>query len=502
MNAITRNVGEVRRPFGIWIRVSTENQAQGDSPEHHEQRARLFAEAKGWEVREVYRLEAVSGKSVMDHAEAKRMLVDLRRGHITGLIFSKLARLARNTKQLLEFADIFRDSGADLVSLQESIDTSTPAGRLFYSMIAAMAQWEREEIADRINASIAIRAKLGKPLNGKAPFGYHWVDKKLIPHTAEVPVRRLMYELYAEHQRKKKVCRLLNQAGHRTRDGHQWSDTSLERLLQDTTAKGMYRANHTKRAGNGRVAKKPEDQWVWIPCEPVVSEELWDRCNSLLDQNHQHQRKGRSPVQLFAGLTYCHCGRKMYVPSNTPKYVCQHCRNKIPVIDLEAIFVEQLKNFFLSPEEISRQLEAADQNLTEKEHLLSVLGGELEKLEQEIVRVYRLYQDEKLDGDGFARFYRPLDERRKQLEAELPRLQAELDLLKIDHLSADQVVSEAQDLYGRWDHLEREEKHRVIQSITERIVIGPGDQIAINLCHFGSAEEMTKEQRKLAATGR
>ena len=92
---------------GIWIRVSTEDQARGDSPEHHEKRAQYYAEAKGWNVREVYRLEAVSGKSVMEHLEAKRMLADVRSGQITGLIFSKLARLARNTKQLLEFGQRF-----------------------------------------------------------------------------------------------------------------------------------------------------------------------------------------------------------------------------------------------------------------------------------------------------------------------------------------------------------------------------------------------------------
>src|SRR5688572_3533668 len=116
------------KSVGIRIRVSTEDQARGESPEHHEKRAHYYAVARGWQVREVYHLEAVSGKSVMGQPETQRMLEDIHTGRISGLIFSKLARLARNTRELLDFADIFRADNADLISLQEAIDTSTPAG--------------------------------------------------------------------------------------------------------------------------------------------------------------------------------------------------------------------------------------------------------------------------------------------------------------------------------------------------------------------------------------
>lgn len=75
------------KAVGIWIRVSTEDQAKGESPEHHEKRARFYAEAKGWHVREVYHLEAVSGKSVMGQPETQRMLEHIENGHITGLLF-------------------------------------------------------------------------------------------------------------------------------------------------------------------------------------------------------------------------------------------------------------------------------------------------------------------------------------------------------------------------------------------------------------------------------
>src|ERR1700722_17690439 len=110
-----------RKNVGIWIRVSTEDQARGESPEHHEKRARYYAESKEWKIVEVYHLEGVSGKAVTAHPEAQRMLKDIKSGRITGLIFSKLARLARSTRELLDFADVFRQYDADLISLQESI---------------------------------------------------------------------------------------------------------------------------------------------------------------------------------------------------------------------------------------------------------------------------------------------------------------------------------------------------------------------------------------------
>jgi len=87
---------DLNKPVGIWIRVSTEDQAEGESPDHHEERARSYAKSRGWQVKELYDLAGQSGKAVMQHAEAKRMMKDIERGHITGLVFSKLARLSRN----------------------------------------------------------------------------------------------------------------------------------------------------------------------------------------------------------------------------------------------------------------------------------------------------------------------------------------------------------------------------------------------------------------------
>lgn len=60
----------------------------------------------------------------MKHPETQRMLRDIRSGQINGLVFSKLARLVRNTRELLEFAHIFRNAKSSLISLSENIDTN------------------------------------------------------------------------------------------------------------------------------------------------------------------------------------------------------------------------------------------------------------------------------------------------------------------------------------------------------------------------------------------
>lgn len=495
-------MADTPKSVGIWIRVSTEDQARGDSPEHHEKRARYYAEGRGWEVKEVYHLEAVSGKTVMGQPETQRMLNDVRGGQISGLIFSKLARLARNTKELLEFSEIFRECNADLISLQESIDTTTPTGRLFYTMIAAMAQWEREEIADRVAASVAIRAKLGKPLGGAAPFGYQWQDKKLIPNPKEAPVCRLIYELFLEHHRKRTVARILNERGYRTRSDAKFSYTTISRLLHDPTTKGLHRLNYTRNlSGNkGRVVLKPKEEWTYLSVEPIIPEELWNGCHGIMDEQDKCRKPvARRPVHLFAGLIFCRCGGKMYVPSNSPKYTCRECRNKISVDDIETIFHEQLKKFVFSPDEIMDYLSQADEVIQNKQQQFDTLMAEAKILKPKIDGVFDLYLDGKITKAEFSNRYQPLKTRADQIDDQIPQLQAEIDFLKIQHLSSDQILQEAQNLSRLWPLMTTEEKREIAENILEKIVVGD-KEININLAYLPhSSEIMATRQRSQSA---
>lgn len=169
------------------------------------------------------------------------------------------------------------------------------------------------------------------------PFGYKWHDGKFVPDDHEAAIRKLMYELFLRHRRKKMVARLLNEAGYRTRTGTLFSDTTIDRLLRDPSARGIYQLNQNRGSRSGRLKE--------ISIEPIVSVDLWEQANAILKQE---QKLGKTPVQLFAGLIYCYCGAKMSVPSNSPKYICADCRHKIGTVDIEEIFQEQLQSIPLS----------------------------------------------------------------------------------------------------------------------------------------------------------
>lgn len=468
---------EHTKKIGIWIRVSTEDQAKGDSPEHHERRARMYAESKGWDVVKTYHLEALSGKSVMNYDETKRMLEDIKNGDISGIIFSKLARLARNTKELLEFADIFKEYGADLISLQEAIDTSSPAGRLFYTMIAAMAQWEREEIADRVAASIPVRAKMGKNLGGYPPLGYKWEDGTLVIDEKTAPIRKLIYELFLEHKRKKTVARILNEKGYRSQRGKPFTDVGIGHIIKDPISKGQRRLNYRKRA-EGKKVFKPVEEWVFVPCPAIVNVEVWDECNRILEETSKKRKpKGPKAKHLLAGFVECECGKKMYVyhATKTPKYVCQDCSNRISEEDLNHIYREQLKTFLLTDIDLQTYVKQLDDELVHKHELLQAVLDEKVKLKKQIDGLVTMRAVGELTKSVFTEQYQPLEERYLQLSEQVPELQAAVDIITIQHQSSGVVLQDAKDLYSKWDVLSYEDKRHIVELITDTIIVGKED---------------------------
>jgi DNA invertase Pin-like site-specific DNA recombinase len=145
----------------IYARVSTFDQ----EPENQLQELRRYVETRGWAAKE-YVDKGVSGAK--DSRPALDTLVrDAKRWRFDVLVCWRLDRLGRNLKHLVGLLDDLQVLGVAFVSLGEGIDATTPAGRLQMHLLASVAQFERERIAERVKAGLArARAegrRLGRP---------------------------------------------------------------------------------------------------------------------------------------------------------------------------------------------------------------------------------------------------------------------------------------------------------------------------------------------------
>ena len=163
----------------LYARVSTTDQ----TTENQVLELRRYAEARGWTTAE-YLDEGISGSK--DRRPAlDRLLTDARRRRFDVLLVWRLDRLGRDLKHLVMTLDELAALGIAFTSLNEGIDTGTPAGRLQLHLLAAIAEFERARIVERVRAGIARARKHGTRI-GRRPTTFTDGD---LERTAHLSVR-------------------------------------------------------------------------------------------------------------------------------------------------------------------------------------------------------------------------------------------------------------------------------------------------------------------------
>jgi DNA invertase Pin-like site-specific DNA recombinase len=144
--------------------VSTSNGHQ--DPEMQLRELTEFIERRGWQVAEVYTDAGISGSKASRPA-LNRLMVDAGRRRFDVVIVWRFDRFARSVSHLLRALEQFQALGIDFVSLSENVDTSTPTGKMVFTVLGAVAELERSLIQERVKAGLRnARAKgkrLGRP---------------------------------------------------------------------------------------------------------------------------------------------------------------------------------------------------------------------------------------------------------------------------------------------------------------------------------------------------
>lgn len=143
----------------LYLRVSTADQTTLNQKLELEK----YCERNEIEIFKVYQDEGVSG-SKTSRPQLDLMLQDMRQGYFDCVIVWKFDRLGRSTAHLLQVLEELKNKGVRLIATSQNIDTSTPMGKFFFTILSGFAEMEREMIRERIKLGLARRKKQGKPI--------------------------------------------------------------------------------------------------------------------------------------------------------------------------------------------------------------------------------------------------------------------------------------------------------------------------------------------------
>ena len=213
-----------------YCRVSTDKQSEkGVSLEAQTEKIRAMAVVHGFELIEVVH-DGESAKS-LNRPGMQRVLQLVQGREVQAVIVAKLDRLTRSVKDLCELLELFEHRQVALISVAESLDTSSAAGRLVINIMAAVSQWEREAIGERTRDALQHKRGHGERV-GNIAFGYRLAPdgKHVEPDAAEQAVLGEIRRLRGSGVSLRRIAAALNGRALKTRRGTAWRLEHVARI--------------------------------------------------------------------------------------------------------------------------------------------------------------------------------------------------------------------------------------------------------------------------------
>ena len=194
-------------------------------------KARAYCELNGLELLGEFS-EVYSAKNAKDREEFQKCLKAAKKEKAV-IICYNLSRFARNTSEALFLSDELKKAGCDLVLIQEQINTDTSSGRLFFTLCASFAEYERQLISERTRMALGVKREANKRISGRIPYGFKLAKNgvDLIPVPKEAKVIARMKNLKAEGFTFVKISQILNAEKIKTKNGKKWFPATIRNTL-------------------------------------------------------------------------------------------------------------------------------------------------------------------------------------------------------------------------------------------------------------------------------
>ncbi len=496
-------MNEERKVAGIYIRVSTEDQArEGFSLGEQKEKLLQLCKFKEYEVFKVYEDAGISAKDMEHRPAFKEMLADMKEGKINYIVAYKLDRVTRSVRDLEELISQLEQYNTYLVCDRDDVNTSTANGRFFVRMLTVLSQLEIEIVSERTKFGLNGAIKSGH-LPGTIPLGYKKDNNKktVIDETTKDIVIRI-FNMYLEGKSYQQIANILKEE--KVLAPKRWRDSHIQKILENRIYMGDY--EQYKRIG--KVQGKEPIIYMNV-VEPIISRAMWEEAQVQKEKNQRAYTRDR--VYLFFQKLKCpKCGRIMKCKGSGGKkkkymyYNCEHCK----LYYREDLVEECLEDFILDLVEYDMAVKKyflpilADKKETNTEKI----DKEIENLEKQKGRIKKAYLSGIVEMEDFSEDYKIIEEKLSILEKK------KLDTLNLNSISftpqqlmADRDIEREklirdnnlkETIKEEWNKKSKEEKQEFISKFIESITLlknENGDLIIDNI-NFRSSyiEQLTK----------
>ena len=216
-----------------YIRVSTEQQAtEGVSLEAQKAKIAAWCVTNGYELVNVFVDAGISGKSMDKRPGLQDALKSLSKG--MALVTYSLSRLARSTKDAISIGETVAKKKADMASLSEQIDTTTAAGKMMFQMLAVLAEFERNLVAERTTNALQYKKATNQKYTNITPYGFEAIEGRLVRVQAEAAVVAEIQAARAGGNTLQSIADSLNGRGIPTKTGKIWQPATMHLLMKRT----------------------------------------------------------------------------------------------------------------------------------------------------------------------------------------------------------------------------------------------------------------------------
>ena len=410
---------EERKIAGIYIRVSTEDQArEGFSLGEQEEKLKLLCDYKGYDVYKVYCDAGISAKDMEHRPKFQEMLQDMRDGKINYIVAYKLDRVTRSVRDLEELISQLEKYNTYLVCDRDDVNTSTANGRFFVRMLTVLSQLEIEIVSERTKFGLNGAIKSGH-LPGQVSLGFKKDgNKKTIIDPATAPIVKRVFDLYLQGKTFQQISNIFNKEKVLNKN---WKDTHIERIINNRLYMGDYEMY--KRL---KEWKDVEPVIYMNVVDPIIPRYIWEECQAQKIINQRTYTRDRV-YTFFQKLKCPHCGKIMKCKGSGGKkrkyvyYRCEYCHENIRESYVEEEFeriVGQLLRFDNEYNELFLPLFADKESIVDK----SDIEREIINLTKQKERIKKAYMSEVVELDDFKEDIKVINDKldilTKQLEKE------------------------------------------------------------------------------------